>query len=187
MVGDLQHRHRQRRLSTDQARLDLGADVGGEKERDRSVIDAEHERVVVATAPGRLVGGREWQHAHAAHPDPLGTGELIADRELTAQRGAAARVILIVVGRHEAGQLKHAVIPQEWREHPRAGVEAHATARPGVDDHGPAVGRLDHDRVALADVEHGEPEASVGRTDERPRADRDRNDEMAEREGARPA
>src|SRR6267142_2306651 len=44
-VGDLQHRHRQRRLSTDEAGRDLGADVGGDKEGYRAVYEAEHERV----------------------------------------------------------------------------------------------------------------------------------------------
>ncbi|HXG03976.1 MAG TPA: MBL fold metallo-hydrolase, partial [Candidatus Binatia bacterium] len=58
-----------------------------------------------------------------------------------------------------------------------AGVQAVAAARPGVDQVGAAVGRLERDRLTLADVEQGQSQAPVRRPQERPGGQGDRGGE----------
>src|SRR5439155_20273893 len=114
--------------------LDLGADVGGEEERGCPVVDAEDDGVVVPSAARGLAGHRERQHAHATDPASSTAGESVADGEVTAKHGTATGVVLVVVGRHQAGQPQDAVVPEEGSHDTGAGVEPHAAAGPGIDD-----------------------------------------------------
>ena len=133
----------------------------------RAEVDAEHARGVVAA------GGRRGQRCHgcAAEGQRRQSGRAIprlVDREQLAYRRHAAGVVDVRVRDHGGGQAKDAAVPQERRDDTLAGVEPIRSAGAGVDQHGAAVGAFDDDRVALADVEHGDVQAPVGRTQDRP-------------------
>ncbi len=63
----------------------------------------------------------------------------------------------------DRGQFQDSAIPEEGRHHALAGVEAIRPAGAGVHQHDAAVGGLDHDGLALADVEHAHAQPPVGR------------------------
>ena len=177
VVGDLQDGGRERRAPAEEIALRARGDVGGEQEGRQPQLDSQGERGIVAAR--RALGGDERgppstatsTPARAAHDTSASIVSGSATRNSRRIAARPAGVIEVGMGGAGGGQRQMAAVPQERRHDPLARVEAVGAARPGVEERRAAVGRLQHDGVALSHVEDGDPEMPVGRPDERPRLD----------------
>ncbi len=102
--------------------------------------------------PGQLIGERLPARAGAAHPGRHDPGDPVPPQE----QGRPAHVVLVGVRQHEQIQP-----PIPWRD-PLIELSQQAVGIGTGVDQDPSAGRsLEQDRVALADIEHGEVEPSV--------------------------
>ncbi len=103
--------------------------------------------------PGQLIGERLPARAGAAHPGRRDPGDPVPPQ----QQGRPAHVVLVGVRQQEQVQP-----PIPWRD-PVIELSQQAVRIGTGVDQDPSAGRpLEQDRVALAHIEHGEVEPSVG-------------------------
>jgi hypothetical protein len=80
-----------------------------------------------------------------------------ADPETGQDLDEAGHVVLVRMAEHH-----HVDAPREERQAPAEPPQGQLGIRPAIDQHRGAAGRLDQDRVALPDVEHGHVQSTVG-------------------------
>ncbi len=194
MVGHLEHERRERAAALQEERLAARAQVARQQQGHAAPVEAQHERLVVG---GQRRPRRRPEHGEerVSQPDPLTGGERapghpragqrrhrverpdgraaalpeLAHPEAREHRGQPARVIDVPVGEGDDVQVTDRPIPEKRREHALAHVEPARPARAAVHQHAWPVGQLDQDRVALAHVEEGHPERTIGEGEPGPR------------------
>ena len=167
MVRHLEDRGAQWRARGHQRPLAGALDVGGQQHGHVPHLQTQHARGVIA--PGG--GGRERREHRPAERERAALRRPVpglAHAEELAHGGHAARVVHVRMRDDDGVEPQHAAIPEKRCHHALTGIEPVGPAGASIHQHRAAVGALDHDRLALAHVEHAHAQPAVGRPERGP-------------------